>query len=191
MALIDDGGKAKACLDALTRGAIELGRQQAAHGVDAILISSAFAGASFISPDQYREFVLPFERMVIKGIKAEYDVPIYTHTCGSIGDRLELMKSTGTNGIDTLDPPPLGSVDLAEAKVHIGESLFIKGNIDPVNTILLDTAEGVFTEAGRCIAVAAKGGGYVLSSACSIPPQAPPENIMRLHAAVEKFGQYA
>jgi uroporphyrinogen decarboxylase len=129
--------------------------------------------------------------MVIDGIKAEYDVPVYTHTCGSIGDRLELMKETGTNGIDTLDPPPLGSVHLSEAKERIGEALFIKGNIDPVNTILLGTPEQVFEEARRCISVAAKGGGYVLSSACSIPPQAPPENILMLHEAAERFGQYA
>ena len=190
MALIDDPGKAKACLEALTRGAIELGRQQAAHGVDAILISSAFAGAGFISIDQFREFVLPFERMVIDGIKAEHEVPIYTHTCGSIGDRLELMKSTGTNGIDTLDPPPLGSVDLAEAKERIGGTLFIKGNIDPVNTILLGTAKRVFEEARSCISTAAKGGGYVLSSACSIPPHAPQENILQLREVAETFGQY-
>ena len=190
MALIDDAGKSKACLEALTRGAIELGRQQAAHGVDAILISSAFAGAGFISPNQYSEFVLPFERMVIDGIKAEYDVPIYTHTCGSIGDRLELMTLTGTNGIDTLDPPPLGSVHLAEAKERIGKSLFIKGNIDPVNTLLLGTPEKVFEEAQSCITAAAKGGGYVLSSACSIPPQASAENILKLHEAAEALGQY-
>lgn len=190
MALIDDPGKSKACLEALARGAIELGRQQAAHGVDAILISSAFAGAAFISTDQFREFVLPFEQIVIDGIKAAYDVPIYTHTCGSIGDRLELMKATGIDGIDTLDPPPLGSVHLAEAKERIGDSLFIKGNIDPVNTILLGTPEQVFEAARRCISVAAKGSGYVLSSACSIPPQAPPENILKLHEAAEMFGQY-
>jgi uroporphyrinogen decarboxylase len=190
MALIDDPGKSKACLEALARGAIELGRQQAAHGVDAILISSAFAGAAFISTDQFRDFVLPFEQIVIDGIKAAYDVPIYTHTCGSIGDRLELMKATGIDGIDTLDPPPLGSVHLAEAKERIGDSLFIKGNIDPVNTILLGTPEQVFEAARRCISVAAKGSGYVLSSACSIPPQAPPENILKLHEAAEMFGQY-
>jgi len=190
MALIDDPGKCKACLEALTRGSIELGRRQAAHGVDAILISSAFAGGGFISPEQYREFVLPFERLLIEGIRAEHDLPIYTHTCGSIGDRLELMQATGTNGIDTLDPPPLGTVELAEAKELIGRAVFIKGNIDPVNTILLGKPEQVFEEARKCISVAARGGGYILSSACSIPPHASPANILKLHDAVEEFGHY-
>lgn len=190
MALLEDDAKCKACLQALAQGAIELGRKQASHGVDAILISSAFAGANFISPEQYREFVLPFERLVIDGIKAEYDVPIYTHTCGHIGDRLELMLETGTNGIDTLDPPPLGNVELADAKNRIGQQLFIKGNMDPVNTLLLGTPELVLAAARACISDAAKGGGYILSSACSVPPQTPPENILKMREAAEEFGEY-
>lgn len=190
MALLDDPGKSRACLEALARGAIDLGRKQAVHGVDAILISSAFAGAGFISPDQYREFVLPYERMVIEAIKAEHDVPIYTHTCGSIGDRLELLVATGTNGIDTLDPPPLGNVELADAKARVGEKIFLKGNLDPVNTILLGAPKQVLNQAKQCIEAAAAGGGYILSSACSIPPHATPQNIDCLHEAAENFGFY-
>ena len=183
LSLVDNPGKCKACLQALARGAIALGCGHVAHGADAILISSAFAGAGFISPRHYREFVLPCERMVIQGIKAVHDVPVYTHTCGRIGDRLELMAETGTDGIDTLGPPPLGDVDLADAKRRIGRRLFLKGNVDPVNVILKGTPRQVFEKARQCIAVGAPGGGYVLSTACSIPPYASPENIMMLSAA--------
>ncbi len=63
-------------------------------------------------------------------------MPVYIHTCGDIGDRLELMADTGIDGIDTLDPPPLGSVDLDDAKRRVGDRVFFKGNIDPVNTLL-------------------------------------------------------
>ena len=104
---------------------------QAEHGVDAVLISSAFAGASFISPAMYREFVLPYERRVAEAVRRT-GVPVYTHTCGRLGDRLELLAETGTQGVDTLDPPPLGDVDLADAKRRIGSRLFIKGNMDAV-----------------------------------------------------------
>jgi len=98
---------------AADRGSDCPGRGLASAGADALLMSSAFAGAGFISRRHYSEFVLPFERAVIAGIKAHHDVPVYTHTCGAIGDRLDLMLATGTDGIDTLDPPPLGSVELA------------------------------------------------------------------------------
>jgi hypothetical protein len=185
MALMDDPGKVRACLDALAEGAIALGRGQAETGAHAILISSAFAGAGFISRAHYGEFVLPYERKVIAGIKAEYDIPIYTHTCGAIGDRLDLMEQTGANGIDTLDPPPLGTVELAEAKREIGGRMFIRGNVDPVNVVLMGKPRDVLAAARRCVEIAAPGGGYILSTACSVAPQAPPENIMQLRVAVD------
>jgi uroporphyrinogen decarboxylase len=174
----------------LADGAIALGCGQAAAGADAILISSAFAGAGFISRQHYSEFVLPYERKVISGIKSQHDVPIYTHTCGAIGDRLDLMEQTGANGIDTLDPPPLGTVELAEAKSQIGSRMFVRGNVDPVNVVLMGTPDDVLGAARHCIEVAAPGGGYILSTACSVSPQTPPENVLKLHEAAERFGRY-
>lgn len=190
LALRLDPQKVKACLDALSEGASTLALLQASCGVDAILLSSAFAGGGFISPSHYREFVLPYEKKAIERIKAHYDIPVYTHTCGKIGDRLELIAETGTNGIDTLDPPPLGNVELEDAKGRVGSYLFLKGNIDPVNVILCGTPEKVLSTAKKCIEVASKGGGYILSTACSVPPHSPPENIMMLYEAVERFGRY-
>ena len=190
-ALLDDPGKVKACLAALAEGTIELMRGQARAGADAVLISSAFAGAGFISREHYREFVLPCERAIIEGFKAEFpDVPVYTHTCGAIGDRLELMEETGTNGIDTLDPPPLGDVELADAKRRVGSRLFIKGNMDPVNTLLLGMPAEVQCDARRRLEAGMSGGGYILSTACSVSPRTPPENIAQLHMAAVEHGRY-
>ena len=186
VALLEAPEKSKACLAALARGAVALGCGQATHGVDAILMSSAYAGAGFISPQHYRDFVLPCERQVIEGIKAVHDLPVYTHTCGRIGDRLELLAETGTDGIDTLDPPPLGNVELADAKRRIGKRLFIKGNLDPVNVLLRGTPEQVLEAALHCIAAGSPEGGYILSSACSVSPHTSPENILMLAEAVRR-----
>jgi uroporphyrinogen-III decarboxylase len=190
MAILDDPGKAKACLERLSEGAIDLAKKQAKQGVDAVLISSAFAGAGLISKQHYQEFVLPYEKKIIQEVKKEYSIPIYTHTCGSIGDRLDLMVASGTNGIDTLDPPPLGTVELEEAKKVLSGKTFIKGNIDPVNTLLNGTSEQIKEDVKWRIEVGKPGGGYILSSACSIAPFTPPENIELLSQLAEKFGKY-
>jgi uroporphyrinogen-III decarboxylase len=190
LALIDDPGKVKACLGALVEGAVALGCGLARAGANAILISSAFAGAGFLSRAHYAEFVLPYETAVIAGIRRQVDVPVYTHTCGAIGDRLDLMAASGTRGIDTLDPPPLGTVEIADAKRQLGGRLFIKGNLDPVNTLLLGTIHDVRDAARERIAVAGPGGGYILSSACSVAPATPPANIAVLREVAEECGRY-
>jgi hypothetical protein len=192
MALVEDPAKVTACLARLAEGAAALGRGEAAAGVDALLISSAFAGAGFISRSQYRRFVLPFERAVVDAVKQVYpDLPVYTHTCGAIGDRLDLLEETGTDGIDTLDPPPLGTVELVDAKARVGQRLFIKGNLDPVATLLNGSAETCYAAALERIAAAKAHGGYILSSACSVAPHTPPENIMQLARAAAVAGWYA
>jgi Uroporphyrinogen decarboxylase (URO-D) len=192
MALVEDPATVTACLARLAEGAAALGREHAAAGVDALLISSAFAGAGFISRRQYQTFVLPFERAVVEGVKQAYpDLPVYTHTCGAIGDRLDLMEETGTDGIDTLDPPPLGTVDLADARARLGQRLFIKGNLDPVATLLNGSADACFAAALERMAAAKAEGGYILSSACSVAPHTPPENVLQLRRAVDAAGWYA
>ena len=186
MYLLDEPDRVKAILDAYTQGASDLGVRQAQRGVDAVLISSAFAGGGFISPRQYEEFVLPYEQVLVGRIKAQ-NVPVYTHTCGDIGDRLEQMADTGIDGIDTLDPPPLGSVDLADAKSRIGDRVFFKGNMDPVHTLLEGTPEQVYDDAIHRLQVGSPGSGYILSTACSVSPRVSPENLAMLVKASEDF----
>jgi uroporphyrinogen decarboxylase len=189
MALLTDRAKVHALLDRLTTASVTWAVAQARHGVDAVLISSAFAGGSLISPAMYREFVLPYERRVTEAVKAT-GVPVYTHTCGKIGDRLELLAETGTMGIDTLDPPPLGNVELAEAKRRIGEKLFIKGNLNSVALLAYKTKQEVIAEATRCLRVGQPGGGYILSTACSVAPRVEPWKLELLVPLAEEMGSY-
>jgi uroporphyrinogen-III decarboxylase len=177
--LLEDSGKALALLDRLTVASITWAVAQARHGVDAVLISSAFAGGPLISPRMYRRFVLPFERRVTEAVQA-VGVPVYTHTCGSIGDRLELMLETGTEGIDTLDPPPLGNAELADAKQQIGARAFIKGNMNAVELLQAKTREQVLAHATDRIVTGKPGGGYILSTACSVAPRVEPWKLQLL-----------
>lgn len=186
MALLIDEGKAKAVLERLAEGAACLGGLYAAEDVDAVLVSSAFVGGGFISRDHYQAFEAPYLSRVVEGVKAARpDLPVYVHTCGAIGDRLDLMEGTGVDGIDTLDPPPIGTVDLADALDALGKRVFIKGNLDPVHTVLQGTPEDVKKAALGRLELAAPGGAYVLSTACSVPPATPPENLAALIEAVE------
>ena len=116
---------------------------------------------------------LPYERRVTDAIKAA-GVPVYTHTCGRIGDRLDLMVETGTEGIDTMDPPPLGNTELADAKAQVGGRVFLKGNMDSVVLLRAKTAEEVIAHAAGRIEIGMPGGGYILSTACSVAPRVEP-----------------
>ena len=189
MGLVRDRGKAHALLDRLTTAAITWAVAQAERGADAVLISSAFAGGGFISPKMYKEFVVPYERRVAEAIKTAGGV-VYTHTCGNLGDRLELMVESGTQGIDTMDPPPLGNTTLAEAKAQAGDRVFLKGNMNGVDLLLFTTEEEVIQHATERIQVGKPGSGYILSTACSVPPKVQPWKLELLTPLAEETGRY-
>jgi uroporphyrinogen decarboxylase len=117
-------------------------------------------------------------------------IPAYIHTCGKVGDRLEMMAEAGFAGVECLDPPPLGDVALQDAKRRVGGRMFIKGNLDPVHVLLRGTVERVRLAAQSALEAGKPGGGYILSTACSIAPRTPPENIQALADVAGQFGNY-
>ena len=187
MALVDADGTCHELLDRVTGHAAAEVTCYAACDPDAILISSAFAGAGFISREMYEQFVLPYEQRLVARIH-EHNVPAYVHTCGAIGDRLDLMAQTDVDGLDTLDPPPLGTVDLAKAKAEFGDRFFFKGNLDAVNE-MLRADDATFDQAVRQrLEIGKPGSGYILSSACSVSPHVKPERLERMVDLAERFG---
>ena len=184
MYLVSHPDKSKAFLQHFAEGVTQLAADMTGHKVDAIKISSPFAGSGFISPHFYSDFVLPYERQIVQAVRQK-GVHIYTHTCGAVGDRLELMIESGISGLECLDPPPLGDVDLAEAKGQVGNKVFIKGNMDPIHVLLNGTPEQIKKDAKERIQIGSRGGGFILSTACSIAPYTPRSHVQLLREAVD------
>ncbi len=185
---MDDGRR---CTRAwpLTDGAIALARRQADCGVEAVLISRRSRAAGFIGVRTTSSFVLPYERRLVAAIKEHRpNVFVYTHTCGA-SEPLDLMMMTGSNGIDTLDPPPrhgrprAGQANARRPHVHQGQHRprehAAKGDDD---TFARDVRWR--------LQVGKPGGGYILSSACSVAPRVRPERLALLADLAEQYGRY-
>ena len=190
MALLDEPRKCRDVLAVFTQQVLAQVKLYAECNPDAILVSSAFAGAGFISRQMYKEFVVPYEDQIFQSIR-RHGSKSYVHTCGAIGDRLDLMSETSVDGIDALDPPPLGTVEFSEAKSKYGERFFFKGNLDAVNE-MLNADDQTFEQAVKeRIKIGKPGSGYILSSSCSVAPHVKPERLKKLTFLARKFGTYS
>ena len=182
--------KCKSILEKYTNGVFEIAVKMCEKHIDDIKVSSPFAGMGFISSEQYEEFVLPYEKRIIEAIRKK-GKHVYIHTCGSIGDRLELICQSNSSGIECLDPPPIGNVDLDNAFERIGDYLFIKGNIDSVNSLLYADEEKAQSDIRQIIEIEkTKGKGFILSTACSIAPMVTKERLLMLSQMIEKYAYY-
>ena len=189
MYLLTHAEKCAEVLDVTAGWSVALAVAQVRRGAEAIKISSPFAGNAFLSREMYCDFIQPYEARIAAAVKAE-GAAVYTHTCGAIGDRLDLLCGAGVTGIECLDPPPLGDVDINEAVEKLRDKIFIKGNVDPVSTLLRGDAEGAGNDIRWRISTGKPGGGYILSSACSVSPHTPPEKIELLATLAEEYGTY-
>ena len=189
MALLDDPDKAREAIERLNQVSVFQAREQCKLGIDALKLSCAWAGAGLISREMYEEFVLPTKKELIDLVHREFNIPVYIHTCGAIGDRLDLMAQTGADGLECLDPPPIGTCDLQQACQILGSKVFIKGNLDTVNEMRNCTPETVVETVRKRLEIGCKHkGGYILSSACSVAPDVPEANVEILYEAVKRFG---
>jgi len=158
-------------------------------GMESICISSPYAGSSFISRATYEELVLPQLTRLAQALKPEPAFS-YVHTCGFLGDRLELVAASGVDGIECMDPAPLGDVELADAKRRVGDRIFLKGNLDSVNMLWRGSDEEAELAIRNCLRDGMPEGGYILSTACSVAPGVPPERLQRLLPLAEELGGY-
>ncbi len=189
MFLLDDPERAKQILETFADGVAALAEKMCREDIDAVKISSPFAGAGFLSRDHYSEFVMPYEKRISDAIHAGGKLS-YIHTCGAIGDRLDLMRDTGTDGLECLDPPPMGTVELAEALEELHGDLFVKGNVDSVQSLLQGTPASIRADALSRLRSGKAYRRFILSTACSIAPHVPAEHIGILRTLIEAEGQY-
>lgn len=189
ISLIMEPERCKAILAKFAAGIGDLAEEMCNCDIDAIKISSPFAGMGFISPEHYAEFVLPYEKAIISRIRAK-GKHVYIHTCGHIDDRLELMRDSGASGLECLDPPPVGNVDLKNAFDRVGKSMFIKGNIDSVYSLLYADDAKAESDVLDIIETGRRGDGFILSTACSIAPMVSGKRILMLSELVNRSGLY-
>jgi uroporphyrinogen decarboxylase len=109
-------------LSLLSRTIVSYLNEQIAAGADAVQVFDSWVGC--LSPDDYREYVLPHTRAVMEGIHG--GVPVIHFATGSAG-LLELMRQAGGDviGVDW-------RVGIADAWRRVGHDVAIQGNLDPV-----------------------------------------------------------
>ncbi len=156
---------------------LDFGLAQIEAGARYIAVGDAMA--SLVSPRTYREFNYPYACELIAGLK-KAGARIKYHACGNTKALLPLFRDLGADIIN-LD----ARVDLALAKETLGDSVCLKGNLDPVRVLMNGTPEQVTAAAERCLN---EGGpaGFILSPGCEVPPETPPENLEALVAVARR-----
>jgi uroporphyrinogen-III decarboxylase len=159
-------------------------------GIRAIFVPWYFASLSAgWSPAFYQRFILPLVKEQV-ALVHELGGLYHYYDDGKMMRILPQLAEAGVDLVSTLAPPPMGDVDLAEAKAEVGHRLCLNGNIDLLNVIKNGTPRLIRDKVRQAILDAAPGGGFILGSSDSIR-EAPLENVHAYFEAARRYGDYA
>jgi uroporphyrinogen decarboxylase len=166
----------------------ELHRLAIAEGADLIVLGDDYAHktGTIMSPDQFREFILPDFGSAVENIKScgAYCVK---HTDGNIWALLDDIVDTGIDGIGPLEPGV--GMDLAEVKRAVSGRVCVVGNVD-VDLLCRGSGEQVRQTTRTLIQTVSPGGGHILSSGNSITSAVQPENFRIMVESAREHGRY-
>jgi len=171
-----DPGAWHAMMSLIARALSRYLNAQVAAGAQAVQLFDSWVGA--LSPDDYREYVLPHTRAVVEGVTP--GVPVIHFGTGTAG-LLELMREAGGDviGLDW-------RVRLDEAWARLGD-VAVQGNFDSV--ALFATPEVVRRRARQILDQAGGRPGHIFNLGHGILPETPVENVVALVEAVHELSR--
>jgi MtaA/CmuA family methyltransferase len=138
------------------------------------MIGIGDAAASLVGPQIYNEFVLPFEKRMVDGIRA-MGAKVRLHICGNTRPILESIGSLGFDVVDLDSMAPMG-----DGRAKMGRDQVLLGNIDPVRQLRDATEQDVLSTVSECHKAA--GRAFIVSAGCEVPRDTPIENIRAMRA---------
>ncbi len=142
-----------------------------------------------ISPQLYREMILPYYKKALDFIKSKTNAKIFHHSCGSVIKAADLLLDAGVDILNSLQPRAAG-MDTTFLKDQFGARLSFHGGIDIQEVMPRGTLIDIENEVKRRIAIYAPGGAYVICAAHCIQDDVSPENVVALYKSAEKWGTY-
>ena len=152
-----------------------------------------YALPPLMSPRDFEEFVVAYDRRLVELIHSRPERYVIIHSHGRVNRFLEGFAAIGMDGLNVLEPPPMGDTILAEAKARVGDRFCLIGNIQ-YDDLVRGTAEEVERLVIEAIRQGAPGGGFILCPCASpyerpLPSQAG-ENLIHYLKMARQHGGY-
>jgi len=139
------------------------------------------------SPQIWREAFVPQLREMTDLVHA-HGGTVNLYDDGKCMEILDLFAEAQVDVLQTIAPPPMGDVDLAEAKRRIGDRVCLMGYVDLLHVIRNGTPESIERTVKETIRTAAPGSGFILGTSDSIRDGTPLENVRAYFDAARKYG---
>ena len=141
----------------------------------------------FISPELFREFYKPIYTRLNNWVHENTNWKTFYHSCGSI---VNLLDDFVEMGVDILNPVQTSAkgMDPKFLKEKYGDKFtFWGGGVDTQKILPFGTPEDVFKDVYERLTIFAPGGGFVFNPIHNVVGNVPPENLIAMFDAIDKY----
>jgi uroporphyrinogen decarboxylase len=169
--------------EALTAFAVEMVRNWAGIGVDAILVTDDWGtqNAMMISLPMWRKYFKGHYRMLFDEAH-RCGLDIFFHSCGNV---IDIVPDLIDLGLDVIDPLQPGAMDLEETARRFGGRIAFQGAIDEQHLLTEGSPRQIKDEVRRTIDLLGRpfGNAFIVAPANMLTPDIPFENLVALFEA--------
>jgi uroporphyrinogen-III decarboxylase len=130
---------------------------------DLIETGGGAASSTVISPAYFREFCLPYDRLMHAALHGVGHRVVY-HTCGGMMPILELIVENGCDASETLTPAAMGGdARPRELKERIGSKVVLIGGLDQHSVLEIGGPGQIRRHVREVFECYVPGGGYIMT----------------------------
>ena len=176
-----DPDKVHEALRVVTQTCIAYGVSMLKEGAHGIMVDDASASETIMSPELCAELDIQYTKQLVDAVKAAGGF-IIIHNCS----KKPYLKQQVDLKPDVLN---ISGGNLRAIKEQYGKRVCLMGNIEP-NMIEWNSTIDVQSKAIECVKELKNEGGFIFSTGCEIPHNAPVANVKVLKEIVEQYGKY-
>ena len=146
----------------------------------------ATQASTFMSVGMFDEFIKPYLAERIKKTKSFTNAKFLHHSCGSVSPFIPSLLEAG---VDILNPiqPVTELMEPKNLKAAYGDKIVFHGGLDTQALLPNGTKEEIEAETFRLADAMNQDGGYIFAAAHNIQGDVPPENIIAVFEAINKY----
>lgn len=146
--------------------------------------------APLLSPDMYRETLLPYHRKLIDYIRRNSRAYVMFHSDGAMMPFFRDLIDAGVQIFNPVQTDAAG-MDPCIIKKEFGREITIWGaGCDTHSVLFKGTTEQVVEDVRRRIRILAPGGGFVFNQIHNILPETRPRNVIAMYDYAHEHGRY-
>jgi hypothetical protein len=187
--------KIKYFLDAIHERQMVYLKQLLKHEVKDVIFricGPEYATPPYLSPRYFHDYVTCYLQEITREIGNAGGLP-RIHSHGKIGKVIDQFAMTDAVGLDPVEPPPDGDIELSEIKRVYGKKFCLFGNIE-LKELEVSSRERIDDLVKKAMEDAKEGSGFVLmpTAAPINSPLSPKteENYLRMFESAVKYGKY-